>query len=76
MGDGREEDLGFLADEDDNNRLAESTPSTDYEKMLCWLEFDNSEFRNLDATDRCEHVWQWKQFGRKEYKQRIRPVKP
>ena len=64
---GLDEDLGFLADEDDKNRRIDSGNLTDYEKMLCWLEIDSMEFNGLGNNEQANHKWQWRKFGRKEY---------
>ena len=67
MGFGIEEDLGCLADMDDNQKRIEAGRLTDYEKMLDWLDVGSSEFNEESQSEQGRCRFLWNKFGRKEY---------
>jgi len=67
MGYGMEEDLGFLADMDDDQKRIDSGLLTDHEKMLDWLGVSSSEFNDESQNEQTRCLFLWNRFGRKEY---------
>ena len=70
MGFGLDEDLGYLADIEEDNRRIDSGRLTDREKMLDWLEMTGIDFSELSNNEQGNYCWQWRKFGRKEYNMR------
>ena len=64
MGYGLDEDLGFLAEVDDNDRRLDEGRLTDQEKMLDWLEMTSREFAELSGNCQSNLRWQWRKFGK------------
>ena len=63
MGYGEDEDLGYLADEDDNNARIMAGHLTEFELMLEYHSLDEHEWSRLSGNEQSRLRWNFRKFG-------------